>query len=71
MCNWAAPGPDGVQGFWIKKFPSLHSSLLKCFNDILSDVFAIPSWLPIGRTAFIPKNQFSNLAKNYRPITCV
>ena len=22
--NWKAPGPDGVQGYWIKKLTALH-----------------------------------------------
>ena len=43
MRNWADPGPDGVQGFWIKRFSSLHEVILKCFNDMLSDGSAIPS----------------------------
>jgi len=69
--NWAAPGPDGVQGFWIKRFPSLHDSLLNCFNEMLNDGSVIPSWLPIGRTMLTPKNQYSQLTKNYRPNTCL
>ena len=24
MPNWKAPGKDGVQGYWLKKFTSLH-----------------------------------------------
>ena len=69
MHNWAAPGPDGVQDFWIKRFPSLHEGLVRCFNDMLSDSSTIPSWLPTGRTMLIPKNRNSDSAKNYKPIT--
>ena len=29
MTNWKAPGPDGVRGFWFKKFTSLHPCLCK------------------------------------------
>ena len=25
--NWKAPGKDGVQGFWLKNFTSLHKNL--------------------------------------------
>ena len=27
--NWKAPGPDGVQGFWLKSFKSMHQYLEK------------------------------------------
>ena len=27
MTNWKAPGPDCVQGYWVKRFLSLHSRL--------------------------------------------
>ena len=26
--NWKAPGPDGVQGFWLKNFTSLHKPFM-------------------------------------------
>jgi len=53
--NWAAPGPDGIQGFWIKQFPALHGSLLQNFKEMLNDGSTILSWLPVGRTLLIPK----------------
>ena len=24
MVNWKVPGPDGVRGFWFKRFKTLH-----------------------------------------------
>ena len=24
ISNWKAPGPDGIQGFWYKRFDNLH-----------------------------------------------
>ena len=42
MRNWTAPGPDGIQGFWIKRFPALHRSLLNYFNHMLRDGSKIP-----------------------------
>ena len=27
--NWKAPGPDGLHGFWLKKFTSLHQAMVK------------------------------------------
>jgi len=68
MCNWASPGPDGVQGFWVKRFPSLHDVILKYFNDMLSDSSTIPCWLPVSRT-LISKCQNCNIVKNFWPIT--
>jgi hypothetical protein len=36
MPNWKAPGPDGVQGFWLKNFKTLHKRtaalLQKCLD---------------------------------------
>jgi len=45
--NWAAPGPDGIQGFWIKRFPALHDVLVHHYNDMLSDGSMIPGWFPV------------------------
>ena len=35
--NWKAPGPDGVQGFWLKNFTSLHKILVWHLNTCLID----------------------------------
>ena len=69
--NWAAPGPDGIQGFWFKRFPALHVRLLQCYNDILNDISIIPAWFPKGRTILLPKSHDTTLPKNFRPITCL
>ena len=69
--NWASPGSDGILGFWIKKFPALHQSLLLLFNAMLKNDYCFPSWFPIGRTVLIPKNINTSMAKNFRPITCL
>ena len=68
--NWAAPGPDGIQGFWIKRFSALRSVLLSHFNILLTGA-PIPVWFPIGRTILIPKALDTTLPKNFRPITCL
>ena len=34
--NWKAPGPDGVQGFWIKKLTSLHERIAVQTNVLFS-----------------------------------
>ena len=68
--NWAAPGPDGIQGFWIKRFPALRPVLLSYFNDMLNGA-NIPVWFPTGRTVLIPKASDTTLPNNFRPITCL
>ena len=57
MPNWNSPGPDLVQGFWLKNFNSLHErvrlQLKKCV-----------------RTSLLQKDKSKgNVASNYRPIT--
>jgi len=69
--NWASPGPDGIQGFWIKQFPALHQSLLLLFNGMMKNDSCVPSWFPSGRTLLIPKNANTSMAKSFRPITCL
>ena len=27
--NWKTPGPDGVQGYWLKNLPSLHDRIVR------------------------------------------
>ena len=36
MSNWRAPGPDGVQGFWLKKLTNLHERVTKHSQTFLS-----------------------------------
>ena len=69
--NWKSPGPDGVQGFWIKNFTSLHqliqTHLQKCLDDGI-----VPKWMTSGRTALIMKDPAKGRQPgNYRPITCL
>ena len=52
MANWKAPGPDGVRGFWFKRFPSLHASLTVALGLCL-DSGEVPDWLVKGRTVLI------------------
>jgi len=69
--NWAAPGPDGVQGYWIKRISALHGHLLEHFRTMLSNGACVPDWLPCGGTSLIPKSLDSTAPKSYRPITCL
>ena len=51
MPNWKSPGPDLVQGFWLK--------------ECLDGGFA-PNWLTRGRTPLLQKDKSKgNIASNY------
>ena len=71
MANWKAPGPDGVRGFWFKKFQCLHSPIAKALQAVV-DVGDVPDWLVKGRTVLIQKDVAKGtVASNYRPIACL
>jgi hypothetical protein len=71
MRPWKAAGPDRVQGYWYKKFTSLHEILVRCYTSILQ-TGNTPGWLTEGRTVLIPKDPGKgNAASNFRPITCL
>ena len=71
MANWKAPGPDGVRGFWFKKFPSLHAPLTAALQACL-DSGEVPPWMVKGRTVLIQKDSAKGtVASNYRPIACL
>ena len=53
--NWKAPGPDGVQGFWLKKMNSLHNRIATQKNDIINNNISIPEWMTKGRTVLCQK----------------
>ena len=69
--NWKAPGPDGVQGFWLKKFKSIHSLLALTLSKCLEEG-KTPLWMTKGRTLLIQKDRSKGtIASNNRPITCL
>ena len=71
MPNWKSPGPDLVQGFWLKNFSSLHERLKLQLKECLDSGF-VPSWLTRGRTSLSQKDKRKgNVASNYGPITCL
>ena len=70
ILNWKAPGPDGVQGFWLKNFTSLHKSLVWHLSACLDG--ETPWWKTKGRTVLIQKDKSKgDEACNYHPITCL
>ena len=71
MPNWKSPGPDVVQGFWLKNFSSLHGRVRSQLKECLDCGF-VSSWLTRGRTTLLQKDQSKgNIASNYRPIICL
>lgn len=70
--NWKAPGPDGLQNFWLKKFTGIHNHLAKCYNGILENPESMPPFLTEGITYLLPKENTNRAdPANYRPITCL
>ena len=71
LAPWKAAGPDGVQGYWLKNFSSLHSRIVSQLSDVLMHGKP-PEWMTTGRTVLIPKDpKKGNTPSNYRPITCL
>ena len=71
MANWKSPGPDLVQGFWLKNISSLHERLTVQLKEGLDQGF-VPSWLTRGGTSLLQKDTSKgNVASNDRPITCL
>ena len=71
MPNWKSPGPDLVQGFWLKSFSSWHERVRLQLKEYLDSGF-VPSWSTRGRTSLLQNDKSKgNVASNYRPITCL
>ena len=69
--NWRAPGPDIVQGYWLKNFTPLHDKLVVYLQDCL-DSGVVHDWLKKGGTVLIQKDKVKgNIASNYWLITCL
>ena len=71
VSNWKAPGPDGVQGFWMKKITNLHERMITQLNNIMQ-TGEVPKWMTVGRTVLCVKDEsIGNAADNFRPISCL
>ncbi|MEO1255298.1 MAG: reverse transcriptase family protein, partial [Bacteroidota bacterium] len=69
--NWKAPGPDGVNGYWIKNFRELHGRIAQQLEVCIRNHKA-PTWMTLGRTSLIQKDKNKGtIPTNYRPITCL
>ena len=69
MPNCKSPGPDLVQGFWLKNFSSLHERVRLQLKECLDSGF-VPSWLTRGRTSLLQKNKSKGNVSS-RHITCL
>ena len=71
MPNWKSPGPDGVQGYWIKNLSNLHNSIALQLNRCLQEN-NLPKWMVTGKTLlYIKEIKKGNLVSNFRPVTCL
>ena len=53
MTNWKAPGTDGVQGFWFKKFTNVHKAI--SLQDCLVKG-EVPEWMTLGRISLFQQD---------------
>ena len=71
MPNWKSPGPDGLQGYWIKNFTSLKERITSQLNECLQHN-SVPDWMTKGRTVLVMKDKDERgEVTNFRPITCL
>ena len=69
MPNSNSPGPNLVQGFWVKNFSSLHERARSHLKECLDSGF-VPSCLTRRRNSLLQKDKSTgSVASNYRPIT--
>ena len=52
ISNWKTPGHDGIHGFWLKKFTSIHNRLALEMNKCLQRAH-VPKWMTKRRTTLI------------------
>ena len=64
--NWKVPRRDGVQGYSIKNFSSLHERVCSQMNKILMGEDDLLEWMTHGRTVLCQKDPHKgNTANNY------
>ena len=71
MTNWKALDSDCIQGYWFKRFSTLHSRLTEHLQTCVVEG-DVPTWMTKERTTLIQKDpEKGNAANNYRPIACL
>ena len=69
MPNWKSPGPNGVQGYWIKNFTSVHRKIENQLNRCLQEN-RVPLWMVTGKTLFYIKEvEKGDGVSDFRTIT--
>ena len=53
--NWKSPGLDGIQGYWLKNFSSLHERIAAQLDECVTTA-DIPEWMVESRTTLIMKD---------------
>ena len=69
--NCTAPGIDGIQNYWWKKFKAAQRALKRAFEKIRDNNELILVWWPSGRTILLPKMKDLSDEKKYHPIKCL
>ena len=71
VANWKGPGTNGMQGYWLKYFTTLHWRITEQLN-VLPESGYVPPWMNQGRTILCVKDlSLGNSVENFRPITCL
>ena len=71
MSYCKSPGFDYIQGFWLKRFNSLHQTIAYILNNELKSAF-IPEWMVESCTVLDQKDPYKgNAVSNYRSIACL
>ena len=71
MQNWKAPGPNGIQGYWLKGFDALLVTITNCLNGCVT-TGRIPAWMVEERTILLMKDRLKGPEVDYyRPIACL
>ena len=69
--GWTAPGIDGIQNYWWKKFESAQKALTRAFTKLKENNSMIPIWWPTGTMVLLSKTRNLEDEKHYRPFTCL
>ena len=70
--NWKAPGPDMVQGFWLKNFTGLHHNIANQLQ-VCVDCGNVPEWMIKGRKCPYnerPRERYSRKLPPHNLFTC-
>ena len=69
--NWKGPGPDGVQGYWLKNFTCLHERITFQLDEFLQQG-NVPDWMTTRRILLCLKDpEKGSIVSNFGPITCL